>query len=324
MISRILSTALAGLILSGSDVPSQELGGSTAAALSARALPDTIAYPEGIAHDRENGVYYVASAYDGAVARVRIGDNAATLVVPGGRLAPAGADSFPVTLGMKLDGSNRLWIAGGARGNLHVVDAGTGRTVTTLGRSEGPPGLLNDLAITADAAYVTDSSRPILWRVGRHGDGIGALEPWLQLEPAITYGEGPNLNGIVSTPDGGTLIAVQMNTGLLWRIDVATRAVTRIDLGGALLTGGDGLVLVGQRLYATLQGTSEIVAVDLAPGLASGSVVGRLRDARLVAPATAFAADGRLFVVATQFSRMPGGAALRPFNVYDVALSAID
>ncbi|MFC3127498.1 SMP-30/gluconolactonase/LRE family protein [Pseudoroseomonas globiformis] len=322
MTYHILLATLAGLALSACDAQSRGTAPEDVSALSARPLLDAIAYPEGIAYNSA-GVYYVASAADGAVTRVNLDDNTATLLVPGGRLAPAGDRDFPVALGIKLDESDRLWITGGVRGDLHIIDAQSGRTVISLAKPDGPASLLNDLALTQDAAYITDSSRPVLWRVNRSGGEIGALEPWLELETAIPYSEGPNLNGIVATPDGSTLVAVQMNTGFLWTIDVAERTATRIDLGGALLRGGDGLVLDGQRLYATLQDTHEVVAIDLAPGFVSGTIVGRLQDERFAAPATAFVEAGKLYVVVTQMNRFADNSAVRPFNVYEMPLSAI-
>ena len=52
-----------------------------------------------------------------------------------------------------------------------------------------------------------------------------------------------NLNGIVATPDGKTLIAVQTISRKLLTIDPETGAATTIDLGGYDLTNGDGLLL---------------------------------------------------------------------------------
>ena len=111
--------------------------------------------------------------------------------------------------------------------------------------------------------------------------------------------------------------------GLLWKVDVATKAITQVDLKGAVLGRADGLVLDGNRLYAVLQETTEVVAVDLAPDFASGTVVGHLKDDRFVAPATAFKTADKLYVVVTQFSKREDNTATKPFNVFEMPLSAI-
>ena len=52
--------------------------------------------------------------------------------------------------------ANRLWIAGGPTGQVKVLDASTGALLQTYTFS--PAGFLNDLVVTDDAVYVTDSS----------------------------------------------------------------------------------------------------------------------------------------------------------------------
>ena len=54
-----------------------------------------------------------------------------------------------------------------------------------------------------------------------------------------------NLNGIVATPNGKTLIAVQSVAKKLFAIDPETGVAKTIDIGGYDLTNGDGLLLQG-------------------------------------------------------------------------------
>ena len=324
MTDRILLAALAALGLSACTPRSEAPEPAEAPTITARPLPASITYPEGVAWDAEAGAYYVASAANGAITRITLADNASTSLVPAGGLGEGRPEDFPMALGLRLDEADRLWVAGGARGDLRIVDTASGQVIKHLTRPAGPASLLNDLAFTADAAYVTDSTRPVLWRVSRAGGQIGELEPWLDLADLIPHPEGPNLNGIVATPDGASLIAVQMNTGLLWKIDIAGRSAARIDLGGALLRGGDGLVLDGRRLYVTVQDTHEVVAIDLAPDLTAGSVIGHVRDDRFVAPATAFLENDTLHVVASQMSAFQDDTAVRPFAVYEVPVAALE
>lgn len=294
-----------------------------AQAITAQPLPATIAYPEGVAFDAAEGVYYTAGAADGAVARVNLATGAATVIAPGGVLVPAGSTVFPAVLGMKIDEQKHLWLAGGRTGKLHVLDTKTGKLVKTLDTPATPGGLINDVTLTADAAYFSDSFRPVVWKVSRAGGAVGAAESWLNLEPTVAHAEGANINGLVATPDGKTLLLVQMNKGLLFKVDIASKTITPVDLKGQSLAGADGLVLDGQRLYAVLQPHSEVVAIDLKPGMASGTVVGRLKTDALAWPATAFKQGDRLMVVNTQFNKRTGDAATKPFTVSSVPVAAI-
>jgi hypothetical protein len=49
------------------------------------------------------------------------------------------------------------------------------------------------------------------------------------------------------TPDGRALLVVQSNTGYRFRVDPHTGVATRVDLGGTLLTNGDGLLVQGRN-----------------------------------------------------------------------------
>ncbi|MGH9372125.1 MAG: SMP-30/gluconolactonase/LRE family protein, partial [Vicinamibacterales bacterium] len=214
-------------------------------------LASNVTYPEGIAYDPKDGNIYTGSAATGLIFRMvpqvpstKVG----TIVAPEGAVLPG--DPFPALLGMKVDGANRLWVAGGRTGKMAVVSTIRGNVLKRFDTPAEPAGLINDVVVTSSGAYFTDTLRPTLWRVPVEGDHIGELEPWLQFQGSpLEYTEGANLNGIAATPDGRNLIVVQMNKGLLFRISVADKRVTPIDTGGEALNTADGLVLDGRRLY---------------------------------------------------------------------------
>ncbi len=102
----------------------------------------------------------------------------------------------------------------------------------TLETPKTPGALMNDVVVAGGHAYFTDSFRPVFYRAAA-GKTIGELEPWLDFTGTpLAYDKGVNLNGIAATPDGKTLLVVQMNKGLLFKIDIATKKVTAIDLKG--------------------------------------------------------------------------------------------
>lgn len=74
---------------------------------------------------------------------------------------------------------------------------------------------------------------------------------------------GNNANGIATTPDGRALLVVNSTSGLLYRVDPRSGSATVVDLGGALLTNGDGLLREGRTLYAVQNRLNSIAVVEL-------------------------------------------------------------
>jgi Cu-Zn family superoxide dismutase len=168
-------------------------------------------------------------------------------------------------------------------------------------------------------AYVTDSFHPVLWRVATAPGAPMALEPWLDLRnTAIRYVPGQiNLNGIVASPDGRQLLAVQLATGQLWRIDTASRAVAPVRVEGGDLTGSDGLLLADAgRLLVMRNAFNEVVELQLAPDWSSARVARRITDARLRYPTTAaWLPDRRLVVVNGQLDKQKAPPPVLPFDL---------
>src|SRR5258707_1188090 len=126
------------------------------------------------------------------------------------------------------------------------------------------PSFINDVTVAGGFAYFTDSLRPIIFRAATSGPTVGDMEPWLDLTGTpFVYQDGFNANGIVNFDDGRRLVVVQSNTGKLFRINTATKAVTQIDLGGATVVNGDGLVAHGSRLYVVQNADNQITTVKL-------------------------------------------------------------
>ncbi len=293
-----------------------------AAGLPARyVLPGAAAFPEGIAVDARAGTVYVSSIADGTVFR---GDLRDTVLAP--FLAP-GADGRTVAAGLDVDAARgRLYVAGGATGRVFVYDARSGALLANLLAAPGTaPTTVNDVAVAPDGAvYVTDSNRPVLYRVTSDRAGAFRVEPWLDLTgTAVRYEAGFNLNGIVVTPDGRYLFVSQTNTGQLFRIDVRARTVAEVDLGGERLPGADGMFLRGAALHVVQNAQAAVAEVRLqgfGPGAPRGRVVARLTDPGFRVPTAVREVRGRLLVVNSQFDRLTTGAAPEtPFTVSVVA-----
>jgi sugar lactone lactonase YvrE len=285
-----------------------------AARITRYVLPGATVFPEGIAYQQGTGNFYVSSTTDGTIFRGHVQEEMTSVFLPGG------TDGRTTATGLKVDDDGRLFVAGASTGKIFVYDTESGALLGQFDNNEGPT-FLNDIAITpAGDAFVTDSLDPILYRVSIDAQGQPHFEAWLDFTGTpLVYQPGFNVNGIVATNDGRYLVVVQSNTGKLFCIDIATKQVVPIDLGGATVTNGDGLLLQGHNLYVVRNQQELIVKVRLSGDLSSGTVVSSTTDPSFQFPTTAARANGRLLVVNSQFDRRgPGLQPDLPFNVSSV------
>jgi sugar lactone lactonase YvrE len=278
-------------------------------------LPGEQVFPEGVAYRSDTGDFYVGSTTDGTVFRGNVegGPKEAEVF-----LEPE-SDGRTTAIGMEVDEEGRLFIAGGETGRIFVYDTESADLVRRLDTPDAKATFLNDVAVTPDGdAYFTDSMRPVLFRLTSTGDGVGEAEPWLNFEgtPA-EYEEGFNFNGIDATEDGRYLVAVQSNTGELFRIDTENKEVVEIDLGGETLVNGDGLLLDGRTVYVVRNEQELIVPVKLSREFTSGKVGEPFTDPSFAFPTTIAKTDGRLLVVNSQFDKQEGEPEL-PFTVSSI------
>lgn len=235
---------------------------------------------------------YAGSLADGAIWK---GDAATG---EGMVLAP-GAEGR-VTVGVDIDpGSGVLWAAGGPTGQVHAFDAESGELLETY---QFEAGFLNDVAVTPEAIYVTDSFMPQLIAISLPGDGsLPSMDDAaaVPLSGDVEYADGFNLNGIVASDAG--LIVVHSPTGGLFRVDPATAESASIDTGGADLTAGDGLELDGSTLYVVRNQLNTIVVLELDEGLTTAEQTGELTSDDLDVPTTVAMVDGSLWAANARF-----------------------
>lgn len=299
---------LAALVMAlGLYTPSQAQG----PVRSSYVLPGEAVFPEGIAYQQSTGQFYVSSTSNGAIFRGELDEAVAPVFLPGGQ------DGRTVAAGLKVDDQGRLFIATGPLGKVYIYDTATGALIAAL--SNGLPSnatFVNDIAITKDGtAYATDSVAPYLYRVAQNDAGQFELERFIDFTgTALQYQPGFNVNGIVASQNGKYLIVVQSNTGKLFRIEIATKEVTPIDLGGATVTAGDGILLRGRSLYVVRNSRGLISKVQLTGDLSSGTIVSETTDPSFIFPTTIAEARGRLLVVNSQFNNR-GGTPVLPFTV---------
>lgn len=280
-----------------------------AAAASAQTLPTTIPLPpgwqpEGIASGR-GPTLYVGSLAGGAIYALdpRTGD---------GQVLSPGV-SGQVAAGLKFDTrSNLIYVAGGPGGVARAVDAATGAVVATYALGSG---FINDVVVTPSAVYFTNSAQAFVYRLPLGPRGQPASPTAVEQIPLSGDWQqvpGFNANGIEATPQGHLLV-VNSTLGVLYRIDPATGVAKAVDLGGASLTSGDGLLLVGQTLYVVRNRLNQIAVVELDPGFGSGTVVDTLTSPAFDVPTTLARFAGALYAVNARFGTPP-----TPSTPYDV------
>lgn len=305
--------ALALVTLAVSDVASAQAGGARTFT-----LPGEEVYPEGVAYQPATGDFFVGSTGNGAVFKGNVGEpgiEAQTFLEPD-------VDGRSTAIGMKVEDQGLLFVAGGDTGRMFVYDTNTGELVDRFDNGAEMT-FVNDVALTPDgSAFFTDSMNPELYRVFPDGSGGYEAESYLNFDgtPA-EYGEGFNLNGIAATPDGRYLIVINSTSGRLFRIDTQSKEVVGIDTGGADLTNGDGILLLGRTLYVVRNQNELIVPVELSPDYANGTAGEGFTDDSFMYPTTIAAYEGRLLAVNSQFDAREGGTPPElPFTVSDVPI----
>ena len=270
--------------------------------------PASVSLPDGL---RPEGItsagtrYFVGSLADG---RIVTGDlvrpRESTVLLPGA--------SGRQVRGLFYDARTKLvWAAGnvGTTGHVWAVSARSGRVVTDT----VVPGsvFLNDLVVTRDAVWVTDSKVERLTRIALDKRGLatgtptyvplGGAWPGAVTEDGV---RGNSANGI-RTLDRSHVVLDHSTAGGLWSVDLRTGAATEIPVsGGPAVTGGDGIERRGATLWvvrATTQTSVAQLRLSVRNGQYRATWQRLLTDPTLDVPSTATFAAGSLYAVNARF-----------------------
>ena len=276
-----------------------------ALAMPAAAAPaEVIALPgatsaEGIANGGGT-TFYAGDLFAGDIFRGDIQRGTAELFID----APAGR----MAVGMAADLEHGLlFVAGGFTGQGYVYDTRTGATVGdpyqfgTPGTAAVPStAMINDVALTKDGAWFTDSFQPRLYFVPISEAGVLGSFRTLQVNgPAAEISGAFNLNGIQATPNGTTLIVAHSTNGELYTVDPANGASATI--AGVSVPNVDGIVLLGRHLWAVQNSSNLVTRVQLSPHLTSGVTEEVITSDLFQTPSTAARFGSRLAVVNAKF-----------------------
>jgi len=292
-----LTVLLAGaLALTGSEVATASTHGTGSDQFpTVISLPDGFR-PEGISAGRGTS-FYVGSLVDGAIYRGDVRTGRGAVLIPGqqGRIAA----------GTEVDKRNRLFVAGASSGAGRVYDAKTGAELASYQFAAPDTFFVNDVVVTRDAAYFTDSLNPVLYVVPLgHGGRLGTPRT-LPFSGELQYQPGFNANGIEASPDGRTLLVIQSNTGKLFAVNAKTGATREVDLHGETLLNGDGLLRRGSTLYVVRNQNNLIAVVRLDRSYRSGTLTRTITSPNFDVPTTVAGFGPFLYAVNARFNPPP-------------------
>ncbi|HEX4441075.1 MAG TPA: SMP-30/gluconolactonase/LRE family protein [Thermoanaerobaculia bacterium] len=262
-------------------------------------IPEKGLVPEGVAYDPNTKSFFVSSIRKREIWRIDPSGKASIFV-------PAREGGLRSAAGIHVDPRSRsLWVASEAMPHMegHVkdeplqsalfeFDADTGKLRRELKAPElARPAAFDDVAVGPDGRVWTNDG--FNGRIFTLAPGGKAIE--LFLETDLFRGT----QGIAPTPDGKT-IYVSDYSGL-HRIDVATKAITRLNVPpNAAVNGADGLVLAGGSLYLVQNGVqpNRVTRVDLSPDgtRVTGAKILEMNNPAFDEPTLAVAVDGYLYV----------------------------
>lgn len=266
--------------------------------------------PEGIAIG-PGATFYSGSRANGAVYRGSLRTGEGEVFVEGrtGRVA----------VGLKYDRRcDILLVSGGGTGQAYIYDGKTGEPLRDFQFSTNPS-FINDVVVTRDAAFFTNSQRAELYRVDLKDckslpsgfDTIPLGKDWQQVQ-------GFNANGLVAHPSGRALIVVNSTTGLLYRVNPRTGDAVVIDLGGQSVSAGDGMALRGRTLYVVRNNRNEIAVIRLEPDWSAGELVDTITNPNFDIPTTVGLFGNALYAVNARFTTPP--TPTTPYSVVRVEL----
>src|SRR5215207_4843712 len=246
-------------------------------AAPAQAFPDVIPLPngfqpEGIASGTGT-TFYVGSIPTGAVYRGDLRTGEGEILVP--------AQAGRAAIGLKYDErTGLLFVAGGPTGYAYVYNGETGANVAEIQLTTGPS-FINDVVVTGDAAYFTNSFQPVIYRVPLANNGELPPNPTseeIPLSGDYQFTAGAfNANGIAATPNG------------------------------------NGILLQGKTLYVVQNQLNQIAVVELNSDFTEGTIVDTITSSSFRVPTTIARFGDSLYAVNARF-----GTPATPDTEYEV------
>ncbi len=309
-----IGTALGAAVLAG---------GRPAAAQTERRRaedwPTTLHLPDGF-HPAGIGIgpapyAYFGSLLGGDVYRVRLATGDGTLIHPG-----FGEGHYAA--GLRVDGRQRLFIAGGWGRTITVMDGVTGRVLRTYDVGVADT-FVDHVVLTPRMVWCTDAFAGQLYGLPLGPDGeLPPRDGVVTLSLSDEWEQGPldglTATGIAATPDGRALLVVNIHAqgGSLFRVDPATGRARKVDLGEARLRTTNGILVHGSTLYAPT--VSDLAVIRLDHTGHSGRLVRTVTDPRFDTPVAADVYGNRLYITNARFPLPP--TPQTPYNAMAIPI----
>jgi len=289
-------------------------------------------YHEGFAIGKGSTAY--SGSPDGSIYKVDLRSGKGDILVAGG-----GDPLDCLKLGMRVDPrTNYLFVAGCVYGNALVFDADTGELIMEYQLAPAFEAIINDLTITKDAVYFTDSFQPFLYKLPLSKNGGIPTDPnageAIPLSGDFVTGDDfydgfcCAANGIVSTPNGKTLIVGNSSNSTILRVDPATGHADEIMVDTPLIGFLDGLVFRDNILYVltpydpTPEDMIQVVLLD--KDLLNGQLLGTITDPDLDGVASGALFGNSLYVNAARYSSLDDLTPDTPFWITKLSIFAVE
>lgn len=280
--------ALAALLV---PAPAASAGQAQSGDESSVILLDGAKGAEGIAAG-EGSTFFAGDLATGDIYRGDIHKDTATKFIdaPDGRVA----------VGLKADTRNDLlFVAGGPTGQAYVYDTDTRKTVKTY-QLTAKAAFINDVALTDDGAWFTNSRKAELYFVPVDDDGdLGDVRTLALKGPAAELSGDFNLNGIAYSPDARRLVVAHTANQALYTVSPRTGASTKID--GITVPNADGLVVKDSVVWVVQNFSNQVSRIRVNFHESTGTVREVITSPHFNVPTTAALFHDSLAVVNAKF-----------------------
>jgi sugar lactone lactonase YvrE len=189
-------------------------------------------------------------------------------------------------------------VAGGFTGQAYVYDLRTGKTVAVYQFAAANAGMINDVTLTADGVWFTDSMQAQLYFVPISRSGrLGQVRTLALTGPAGDTSGQFNNNGITTSPDSRSLIVAHSTRGELNKVDPRTGASETIQ--GVSVPGADGIVRDGRTMWVVHN--NQVSRFRLDHHATAGTLEKVITSPTFQSVTTAAKFGGRLAVVNAKF-----------------------
>jgi sugar lactone lactonase YvrE len=245
---------------------------------------------EGIAAGR-GSTFYAGDLFAGDIYRGDARRGTAELFID----APTGRNAIGMNTDLRHD---LLFVAGGFTGQAYVYDIRTRKTVAVYQFADANAGMINDVKVTGDGAWFTDSLQAKLYFVPvGHNGRPGTFRTLTLTGPAGDTSGAFNNNGITTAPDGRTLIVAHSTRGELAKVNPRTGASETIQ--GVSVPGADGIIRDGRTMWVVH--ANQVSRIRLNHAASAGTLDKVITSTNFQTPSTAAKIGDRLAVVNAKF-----------------------